>query len=239
MVNKFLSAVGFLTVFPVSEKKLKTCIVFFPLVGLFIGGLLVLVNFLASFLFSKNVVDMLVIVSLVIITGGLHLDGFADTCDGFYAGKNKNDILRIMDDVHIGAMGVIGLFCILGLKFFALQSISQKILYPSLLLFPSLSRWAIVLGCIFSKPAKNEGLGKIFIDTVSKNDFFITTIIILFTSIILFKMNGILILFATLLITILFLRFVTKKIDGITGDILGALNEICETFVLLILCITK
>ncbi|MFH1540927.1 MAG: adenosylcobinamide-GDP ribazoletransferase [Elusimicrobiota bacterium] len=242
MIKIFLSAISFLTIIPVPKKfslEFKHSVIFFPLVGLFIGGILILINYLSSFLFSKNVVDMVVIVSLIIITGGLHLDGFADTCDGFYAGKDKSDSLRIMDDAHIGTMGVAGLFCILGLKFFALQSIPQKIIYPALLFFPILSRWNLVFACTISKSAKNEGLGKTFIGTVSKNDLVIATIITFFVSLILFKTKGILILIATLLITVLFLKYVIKKIDGITGDILGALNEICEIFVLLILCINE
>jgi len=237
MIEKFLSAVGFLTIFPVVKREFENCTIFFPLVGLFIGGFLISVNYLCSFLFSKNVVDMLVIISLVIITGGLHLDGFADTCDGFYAGKNKNDTLRIMDDAHIGAMGVIGIFCILGLKFFTLQSIPQKILYPSLLLFPTLSRWSMVFASTISKPAKNEGLGKTFIDTVSKKDFSIATIAAVLISFLIFGLKGFFILIAVFLVSFIFLKLVSKRIGGITGDILGALNEIIETLVLLILCI--
>lgn len=237
MIKKILSAVGFLTVLPVVKRKFENCTIFFPIVGLFIGGFLISVNYLGSFLFSENVVDMLVIISLIIITGGLHLDGFADMLDGFYAGKNKNDILRIMDDAHIGTMGVIGIFCITGLKFFALQSIPQKILYPSLLLFPALSRWSLVFSCIISEPAKNEGLGKIFIDTVSKKDFLISTIITILISFFIFKLKGFFILIAVFFVSFVFLKLTSKKIGGITGDILGALNEIVETLVLLILCI--
>lgn len=236
MIKKYLSAVGFLTIFPVSNKGLKSSASFFPLAGLFVGGILVSVHFLCSFLFPKLVVDVLVIITLVFITGGLHLDGFADTLDGFYAGKNKNTILKIMDDVHIGAMGAIGIFCIIIIKFATIHAVPQKILYPALLLFPVLSRWSLVFACITFKPSKDEGLGKIFIDTVSKKDFLAATITAFLISIILFKLKGILILIATLFITLLFLRFVVKRINGITGDILGALNEICEIFVLLILC---
>ncbi|MFH0947526.1 MAG: adenosylcobinamide-GDP ribazoletransferase [Elusimicrobiota bacterium] len=240
MIKTFLSTLGFLTIIPINKKfsqELKNSLTFFPLVGLFIGGFLILVNFLSSFLFSKNVIDMLVIVSLIIITGGLHLDGFADTCDGFYAGKDKNDTLRIMDDAHIGAMGVIGIFCILGLKFFAFQSIPQKTLYQSLLLFPTLSRWSLVFACTISKSAKNEGLGKTFVDTVSRKDFFIATTIAVLISFLTFKLKGFFILIAVFFVSFIFLKLISKKIGGITGDILGALNEIIETLVLLILCV--
>ncbi len=240
MIKKYLSAISFLTVLPVSEsfsKKFKNSTSFFPLVGLFIGGVLILVNFSGSFLFPKLVVNLMIITSLAIITGGVHLDGLADTLDGFYAGKNKDDTLRIMDDAHLGAMGVIGIFCVLGTKFVALHSIPEKILYQSLLLFPVLSKWALVFACVTSRPSKNEGLGKIFVDTTKKRDFFIATIITLLISIVLFKSKGIIILAAVLLITYLFSRFIIKKIGGLTGDTLGALNEISEAFVLLILCI--
>ena len=95
----------------------------------------------------------------------------------------------------------------------------------------------MVFACIISKPAKNEGLGKTFIDTVSKKDFFIATIAAVLISFLIFGLKGFFILIAVFLVSFIFLKLVSKRIGGITGDILGALNEIIETLVLLILCI--
>ena len=95
----------------------------------------------------------------------------------------------------------------------------------------------MVFASTISKPAKNEGLGKTFIDTVSKKDFSIATIAAVLISFLIFGLKGFFILIAVFLVSFIFLKLVSKRIGGITGDILGALNEIIETLVLLILCI--
>ena len=72
--------------------------------------------FVGSEVFPDGVLRPALVVLLIILTGGLHLDGFADVCDGFYAGKSKADALRIMKDPHLGTMAVVGIIAVLMLK---------------------------------------------------------------------------------------------------------------------------
>jgi adenosylcobinamide-GDP ribazoletransferase len=238
MIKNFISTISFLTIIPTPKKysqNLEHSIIFFPLVGLLIGGILVLINFYGSYLFSEQIINMLILVSLVIITGGLHLDGLADTLDGFYAGKTKGDTLKIMDDVHIGAIGTIGIVLILLAKLTLINNIPKNIFNLTLLITPVIGRWAMVLSMQILKSAKENGLGNFFVKNMSLKDFTISAIITLVIVIFLFQIKGILILLIISLVVLAFSIYTAKKIGGLTGDTLGAINEISELLVLLIL----
>ena len=123
-MKNFLIALGFRTKIPISkkilisDKNLSESIVFFPLAGLLLGLILALLNTLLGPIMPAGLVNISLILALTLLTGALHLDGFADTIDGFSAKTNsKEDILAIMRDSRIGAMGVIGLVILLLFKF--------------------------------------------------------------------------------------------------------------------------
>src|SRR3989339_349112 len=118
-MNGLISAIEFLTIIPVKSKNfsLKNSVVYFPLVGIITGSILVGVNMAAVLVFPRMVADAFTLIALVILTGALHLDGFADTIDGIFGGKDRDDTLRIMADEHIGTFAVVGVFSLLLLKF--------------------------------------------------------------------------------------------------------------------------
>jgi|SRR3989339_358229 len=238
MINYLFSAISFLTIIPVPKKYrqgIKHILPFFPVVGLFIGGILVLIKFGCSFVFYKIVVDLLIITVTIIINGGLHLDGLADSLDGLYAGKNKDEILEVMNDSHIGTMGVIGIALVILSKFVLLNNIDTALFNSSLILFPVLGRWAMVLSMGISKPAKETGLGNYFLSNISKKDFVISGIITFLITTFVFQFKGIIIFLFISVFSYIFTKYVKKKINGITGDTLGAINEISEVLVLILL----
>ncbi|MDP2943504.1 MAG: adenosylcobinamide-GDP ribazoletransferase, partial [Candidatus Omnitrophota bacterium] len=106
----------------------------------------------------------LILIAWIIITGGIHLDGFADTCDGFYGKRSREDILKIMRDSHIGAMGATSLTALLLLKFAILSSVAQEDLLKILVITAVFARWSQVLACTISKYARDEGKAKYFIE---------------------------------------------------------------------------
>ena len=98
--------------------------------------------------------------ALVVATGGLHLDGLADTCDGLFGGSSPPERLAIMRDSRVGTFGVLGVVCILLLRWAAFLSLTSPIRRGALLLAPALGRWAMV-GAVAALPyARPEGLGK-------------------------------------------------------------------------------
>ena len=125
----FLAALRFLTILPVGGPvKVDTALFirsskYYPLAGLVIGGLLWAFQRLALMAFTTELTTGLLIAFWVVMTGALHLDGLGDTLDGCYGGRTPTDRLRIMKDVHLGSMGVVGIVVLLLIKFIVLKEL--------------------------------------------------------------------------------------------------------------------
>ncbi|MFN4228076.1 MAG: adenosylcobinamide-GDP ribazoletransferase [Candidatus Ratteibacteria bacterium] len=235
-MKEIISAIRFLTIFPLGktdEESLKNSIIFFPFVGVLIGTLAYLFYFSVNKFFPNEISSFLLIVFLIILTGGIHLDGFIDTVDGFIGGKNKEEILKIMEDPKMGGFSAIFLFSLLFLKFLIIKNISD--LKISLIISCLLSRYSVCYFSYFSKPSKDYGLSKIFFESKKFSNFLVSTIFT-FTILFLFLKLYSFILFC---INILFFQILNfyfrKKIGGITGDIFGFNIEITELFNLILL----
>lgn len=234
MITNLLSAVSFLTIIPVRKQELQPgAILYFPAVGLFLGGMSLLIFTVSLLVFPVNVAIFITLVCYIIISGGFHLDGFSDTIDGISGGRgNKERILNIMADSHIGSHGVIALVCLLGLKYLLLLAISQNIILKTFILMPVVGRWSMVIAMRYSMPAKEEGLGKLFIEYSKKNNILLPCIFVLLLSGLLFQLQGILIVTGLFMATILLKIYFAEKGGGMTGDTIGAVNEIVEVLFL-------
>jgi adenosylcobinamide-GDP ribazoletransferase len=146
MMGGFLSAIQFLTIVPVKsknadEKNLGLSLLYFPAVGLILGLVLICIYHLLVFLgFQPWAAAVILTVSLTLITGGLHLDGLADTLDALAGGRDREQMLQIMRDPHIGTMGVLGLLCAVLLKTVLVASLSAPALLKALPVMCVLSR---------------------------------------------------------------------------------------------------
>lgn len=235
LIKYILIAFSFLTIIPInikidSENDIAKSSSFFPLVGLFIGSLLGLNYFILKPFIPLNYICLILIIENFFLTRCLHLDGLLDMADGFWGNYQKEKILKIMDDPHKGTFGTfIAIIAILN-RFITLSGMSYKIALFSILSIPTFSRFSSVLLAFFSKPAIDEGLGKIFSSLVNlKNvltSFLITLILLFFTPIKYFLTALI-----TVLLCLIFIRFLSyRKIQGINGDIIGAQIELSENF---------
>lgn len=241
-MKPFLIALQFLTVFPVRISSEITAedsagaLIFFPAVGALIGALLCLISFCFSFL--PHLVAIAILLSaLVIVSGAIHLDGFADTCDGIFSGRKKEEILEIMRDSRVGAMGAIGVTLLLLLKFTLLASMPKADLWKLLILTPLFSRWSQVFACFSCGYAHKEGKAKLFVEGAGKKEMLIATLFMLAAFILLMPAKGITAVFFSILAILLFMGFVKRKIGGMTGDTIGAvseLSEICLLFFVLV-----
>jgi len=143
----FFTAVMFFTRIPYpkwmdySEVRLNKSAMYFPLVGCLVGATAAFIFVLGLFIFPKSVALLLSMIASVIFTGAFHEDGWADVCDGFGGGWNKQDILRIMKDSRIGVYGTIGLIVILALKFVALYEMEMELVPWALIAGHSMSRF--------------------------------------------------------------------------------------------------
>jgi adenosylcobinamide-GDP ribazoletransferase len=264
-MKSFLWVINFLTVIPTGKRwcviqpKMGNAVFWFPIIGLLIGFMLTFVYIPATRFFPHLVADAIILIIYIVITGGFHLDGFADTCDGIFGGNTREKRLDIMRDSQIGSYGALCLICTVGLKYACLVSIDPEAvaglsfisdhktisdlnplyLYACekgkvLLFMCAIGRWSQILGAALSSYARDEGgTGKIIIENVKIRHalfsaFIPGILIFLFCGI-----KGIFIFLITLIVVILFVSYMKKKIGGMTGDTLGALNEISELAVLL------
>jgi adenosylcobinamide-GDP ribazoletransferase len=238
----FLVALQFLTSIPISLKRefspaqLGRATAWFPLVGLVIGIILAVLSWLMGFILPASAANVLVIVALVVVTGAMHLDGFADTCDGIAGHKPVEERWRVMHDSRTGAFGVVGVALLLLVKYVALNNIPSNLMLPTLLFMPTISRWAMVYAIFAFRYARPEGLGKAYKEATRWPQFTIAIMITLAIAAALFPLfsfSGLILIFGIWIITTLFALYFKHKFAGLTGDTYGAINEIAETMALI------
>jgi adenosylcobinamide-GDP ribazoletransferase len=238
----FVMAWHFLTVIPLASthhdptpSDLARSMGWFPIVGLILGILLAASDLLLAAIFSPGIVDVLIIVILVLLTGGLHLDGLADSVDGLAGGRTMADRLKIMRDPHIGALGATGLMLALALRYAALTALPQSTRFALLLCMPAAGRWAMVVGGIGAPYARREGgLAQPFLQQLSGREVIVATVVLVIALALSVGPVGALIGCLVIVVVARGLALLAKKLlGGITGDTLGATNEAAEIVFLL------
>jgi len=239
----FLLALKFLTSIPilrrreVSPQELGRSIAYFPAIGIIIGLLLAGLNWLLTFILPPAVVNVLLVTFLVVITGALHLDGLVDTCDGIAGHKTTEERLKVMRDSRAGGFGIIGVCCLLLVKFIALNSVPEDMKMATLILMPTLSRW-IVVWAVFAYPyARKTGLGKVFKEEANLKRFILATLTALAAALVLGRLYGFIIMLLIWLISWAVAAYLKRKFAGLTGDNYGAINEVAEVSVLILIII--
>ncbi|MBI5685286.1 MAG: adenosylcobinamide-GDP ribazoletransferase [Verrucomicrobia bacterium] len=231
-------AVQFLTVVrvrvndPVTADELRDSTYFFPVVGLGLGVALAATGWALGSTFTWPVVAALLVVELVVLTGALHLDGLADMCDGFYAGRDREDTLRIMKDPHIGTMGVVGLVSVLGLKAVALMNVPASRGLWVVVAAPVVARSAVLLACAVGRYAREEGTGKTYIGQLSRDHAWMALAMAVFGCTMIRQVVPAALAFVLAGVwVVLFVSYCNRRIGGLTGDTVGALNETTELIV--------
>ncbi len=243
-MSAFLAAVRFLTVFPVPARSQAPdtagrSISYFPLVGLVIGMVLAGLDWLLRPVTPPALTAALLIVALVILTGGLHMDGFLDTCDGLAGYRTAEERRRIMRDSRVGAFGAIGAVLLLLVKYAALLSIPARWLAPALVLMPVLSRWSMAYAIRAYPNARPEGLGAAFKQGASRERVWLATALLLLIAAGAAGLTSLGWLAVAALIVLvwlgsnIFALWMKSKFAGLTGDSYGAINEVSEVVVLM------
>lgn len=237
-MTPFFIALQFLTTFPVQLKQMPSkqqnaqSLLFYSVIGLIIG----LILFALAYLLQDIPVILLSSVILVVwiwLTGGLHLDGLADTADAWVGGFGDPErTLAIMKDPSCGPIGVLSLIILCLLKWSALYVLLQERLYSALILFPLLSRLAPLFLFLTTPYVRKKGLGTSIAEFIPKTAAIIVFVLSLLTSVY-WGWAGMLCALS-MLGTLLYLKHkFIQRIGGITGDTVGASIEICEAVSLL------
>ncbi|MBI2865175.1 MAG: adenosylcobinamide-GDP ribazoletransferase [Chloroflexi bacterium] len=207
---------------------------YFPVVGLLLGLVLVLLDLLLRLAFPPLVVSALLVGAALLLTGGLHLEGFIDSCDGLLAAKSPEERLAIMKDSRAGAFGVAGAGALLLVRFAALASLTGDVRLVALLLAPALSRWAMAYAmAAFPYGRHTAGLGKIFKDYLEPRHAIYATVVALLIAGAVWQLNGLATWGIACVTTWLAAKFTLSRIPGLTGDVYGAVNEVAEVAVFL------
>ncbi len=239
--DDFRVAGAFLTIFPVARgleidpPRLGRSMAFFPAVGLALGLGLVVVNWVLAPLIPQAVLDCLLILILIAVTGAIHLDGIADLIDGLAGGKDREGVLRIMKDSHVGAIGVVGLVMVLLLKYLSLYHITPGLKSAALMFMPAAGRWAqVTLAAVCPYVRSEGGTGGAFVDNVGERELLIGSATLALVALILFGLKGLLLLLLLGLAVAGLWRYFDRRLGGVTGDVLGAATEVIEVLTLLL-----
>lgn len=242
-MNSFFAALQFLTLCPWPKRLMRSAeevgrsAIFFPIIGLALGSILVLINGLLEPFAGSGLLSVILVTVLVVATRGLHLDGLADTFDGLGAGGDRERVLRIMDDSHTGVFGVAAIVLVLFIQTQALQSMGDG-RWRALLMAPLLSRWAMVLLAYRSKAAR-EGLGSMFIANLKARHFWSTTFITLLVAAAIQPISGIALMGWVAFLTSTCKLYFHRRLGGVTGDTFGAVGELSESSVMVAIALVS
>ena len=268
----FLLLLSFMTRIPMpktdyDEEKLGKSMKYFPVVGIIIGFILlffcIIFNFILKNISYSAILPLMIIVVILtdlITTGALHLDGLADTFDGIFSYRSKHKMLEIMKDSRLGSNGALALILYFLLKFILLFSLiieSREGAVYAIMTYPVVARFCSVVSCASSPYARGSGMGKTFVDNTKTCGLIVAAIItilyttgIVFMPFILFTNYSLPIqfiiktIFIIVVIVLLlgifayaFSKLIERKIGGITGDTLGALLEISSLVYIFLLLV--
>ncbi len=218
----------------------------FPVVGFAEGVVLAFSAAVFLKVFPSELTNALLVLILTIMNGGLHLDGLSDTFDAIASRGDREKKLSIMKDSTVGPIGVIAIVMALLLKYVLLNAVffqSTSVAYlMTLVSIPVLSRWAMVTAAFYSRAARNDGLGRLFIEHTGARQLIsatvaaivlmalVCTMVSQFSLLMFYMMFAMPVLFAFSFGAVWFFK---KNFGGMTGDSFGAVNEIAVLVFLL------
>lgn len=230
------TAFGLMTTLPIrlpdgwSAGDSGRAAVWYPFVGLVIGALSWLAWSGSMLIFPPWVAAVVTLIVWVALTGGLHLDGLADCCDGLLVSTSVERRLQIMKDPHVGTFGVTGLVLLLFLKAAAIASLTYTTSF-SILLAASLARFCILPAGLL-RQARPSGMGADFAAGFRRS-FIVWGAVIPVIIAALLGIRGVVAFLAGLAAFLLVVLFARSRIGGVTGDVFGMTVEIVEAVVLL------
>lgn len=238
-VRLFLISVQFLTRIPVprgiatTEREIGQASAFFPFVGVIVGGTAALLHTAFLKVLPPSTCVLMVLIYTAFITNAFHEDGLADAFDGFGGGWTSERVLEIMRDSRIGTFGSLALVFLVLAKYNFLSALEPSHVWRWLIVAHTAARWTTLPLCLRLPYARSEGQGKPVAQNVGLPQMVIGTLT-LSAALILLSPGAI---FAVVSVTISVLVgsgfYYRRRIHGITGDCLGATNQLAEVSIYL------
>jgi adenosylcobinamide-GDP ribazoletransferase len=233
-------AISFLTLLPMSidsaeDSDVAASMAWFPLIGLLMGIAFAIEDRVLAFPLPHAIRSAIIVLSMTMLTGAVHLDGLADTADALGAGFDRTRALEILRDSRIGAFGAVALFFALALKLVAIETVFGRPRLAMLVLAPMLSRWAMVAVSYKLDYLRSAGAGSAMLGRGHGRNLVIASIISI-PAIFVFFMRKVIEAYVAAMIAAFVLRWLYRRwLGGITGDLIGACGEIVEVLAMLII----
>lgn len=242
VVNRFILGIQFLTRIPLTSRAVPCeredfsgAMFYFTTIGAIIGGIQYLVFWLMNQLVPGDFAAFLAVITGVIVTGGIHLDGLSDIFDGFGANANRERTMEIMKDSRVGAFGVLAIVLDLLFHLVAFQALKEQPM--NVILVPVFAKMGVVLLCFIGKNAK-QGLGALWIENIGILGLLFNAVIAFVLGVLICGILKTLVIGVAICIATYSLKNTyTKKLGGVTGDCLGATNQLLEWLILILLII--
>jgi adenosylcobinamide-GDP ribazoletransferase len=235
IMKRFIAALQFLTILPLpggvnpGERVLGGSLPFFPVVGLLIGAAIALADWWLGRVFPIGVASVVTVILLIAVSGGLHIDGLADTADGFFSARPRERILAIMKDSRTGPMGVVAIVCVIALKIALIASVAGPWRWWVLLMMPFAGRCALIIHIALLPYVRPEGgLAAIFHRNRSRGHALWALTALLASGFLAGGLPGLIAGAAAFLAALLLAAYTLRRIGGLTGDTLGAACELTE-----------
>ncbi len=241
VVAELRIAASFLTIVPIlprnriDDESVAASFGWFPLVGFAIAVVLSLEDFILARFFDLTIRSILIVLSLTIVTGALHLDGLADTADALGAGRDRDRALEILRDSRIGSFGTAAIFFALTLKVVALATLYGARRYTAIFAAVGLARWAMVAVAERVPYLRAEGAGSALLGGESgMRNLSIASLTVVAAMLPLISWTVLSAIISAIVIVLAMRAFYRRWLGGVTGDLIGACGEIVEVAVLII-----
>ncbi len=256
-MGSLVEAFRFLSVLPIpgggksDDSVISAAVASFPLVGLFLGALLVLADWASSHAFprvSHFLSAALILVLYALFTGCFHHDGLTDMADAFWGRCPPEERLRIMKDPRVGARGVTAVVLVLLLELSAIYALPMRISgssgrfrWAALLAFPVAGRWVMSYLCVRFPYARKEGTASVMVKGSKPLHLLVATMIALAGLTVAFslvvKLPLLIPLLAVVCLTFseLLGGYFHRSVGGVTGDIIGGVGMLAECVILLLM----
>jgi adenosylcobinamide-GDP ribazoletransferase len=241
----FLATLAFMSRIPVPERWMQGLavdqyvrgIVTFPMVGVVLGALSGLVFILLDGWCGIPLAALFAVLALALLTGGFHLDGLADTCDGVFSARTRDRMLAIMRDSRLGTHGGLALLVVVLAKVLVIAELALREMpvLTVLMVACAAGRGVSVLLMYGHRYAREEGLGNLFIGKITLTQTLVTLGITALLAAMLLGLTGLLALGITLIAIYLIGLMLKRTLGGQTGDTLGAAIELGEVIFMLAL----
>lgn len=222
--------------YPYSESDSHRSRKYLPLIGTLVGSTAVATFLVCQLFLPLSLSVAISMLCTILITGAFHEDGFADSCDGFGGGWEKEDVLTIMKDSRVGTYAIVAMVCILGIKFLALYEIANHsfvLLSLALINGHTLSRMAsslVIENMDYVQDEENSKIRSATATSLTQTELVYSYCFALpaFAILLFIKISAIWVLAPLIAVFLLLCRYFKKRIGGYTGDCLGAMQQVLE-----------